>query len=56
MTVTAEWMHEKILNEVVEGSGIFAIIADKARDCVNKEQMPVIVCYVDKHTTICEAF
>jgi len=56
VTVIAEWIQVKLLNEIIEGSGIFAIIADEARDCANKEQMPVIVRYVDKYASICEAF
>jgi len=56
MAVVSKWMHQKILKKVVEGSSIFSVIADEARDCTNKEQMPVIVCYVDKHATICEDF
>ena len=52
----SEWIQNKIINDIEEGSGIFAIVADEGRDCANKEQMPVIVRYVDKYSTICEAF
>ena len=40
----------------IRGSKIFAVIADESRDCSNKEQMPLIVMYVDKHSSIVGAF
>lgn len=36
------------INEVNEGSVVFAIIADQSRDCSNKEQMPLIIPYVTR--------
>ena len=39
-----------------EGSKVFSIIADEARDCSNKEQMPLIIRYVNSHKHIVESF
>lgn len=51
-----EWIQSKIVNDIKEGTGVFAIVADEGRDCANNEQMPIIARYVDKYSTICEAF
>lgn len=51
-----KWIQNKILSEIQQGSNIFTVIADESRDCSNKEQMPLIVRYVDKHSSIVEAF
>ena len=39
-----------------EGSKVSSIIADEARDISNKEQMPLIIRYVDKNNVIHESF
>ena len=44
------------MQEVLNGSGIFSVIADEARDCSNQEQMPLIIRYVDEHREIQEMF
>ena len=36
--------------------GCFSVIADEGRDCSNKEQMPLIIRYVDKYLEIQESF
>ena len=51
-----KWIQNRVLSEIQQGSKIFAVIADESRDCSNKEQMPLIVRYVDKHSSIVEAF
>ena len=56
VVLISEWIQCKIIKDIEEGSEIFAIIADEGRDCANKEQMPIIVRYIDKYSNICEAF
>ena len=51
-----KWIQNRVLSEIQQGCKIFAVIADEIRDCSNKEQMPLIVRYVDKHSSIVEAF
>ena len=56
ISIIGENIQNKILNEVYEGSKVFSVIADEARDISNKEQMPLIIRYVDKHYKIYEKF
>lgn len=56
INVIGEYIQGKILSEVQEGSKVFSIIADEARDISNKEQMSLIVRYVDSHPVIHESF
>ena len=49
------WMREKILREVRE-QPFFSICADEAADCSNKEQMPLVIRFVDKDCNIREEF
>ena len=44
------------MNEIHAGSELFVVIADECRDCANKEQMSLVVRFVDAHNTIQEAF
>ena len=37
-------------------SKFFSVLADEAQDCSNKEQMPVIIRFVDKDKEIREEF
>ena len=46
-------MLSRFLKEVQEGSKVFSVIADEARD---KEQMPLIFRYVDSHKHMVESF
>lgn len=52
ISIIGETIQNKILNEVCEGGKVFSVIADEARDISNKEQMPLIIRYVDKHYKI----
>ena len=42
--------------EEVRDSKFFSVLADEAQDCSNKEQMPVIILFVDKYKEIREEF
>lgn len=53
--VVAKCFQDRFLKEVQEGSKVFSVIADEARDCSNKEQMPLIFRYVDSHKHIVES-
>ena len=35
---------------------VFSVIADEARDCSNKEQMPIVIRFVDSKKVIQESF
>lgn len=44
------------MDEVSGCSKVFAVIADESRDCSNKEQMPLIVRYMNEAHQIQESF
>jgi hypothetical protein len=50
-----QWIRDKILEEVREAE-YFAVCADEAADVSNREQMPLIVRFVDKQGKIGEEF
>lgn len=56
IALIGKFIQKAILNEIHAGSKLFAVIADECRDCANKEQMSLVVRYVDTHSTIQEAF
>lgn len=56
ISVIGKWIQRKILAELQDGSKIFSLIADESRDCSNKEQMPLIVRFVNKINEIQEMF
>ena len=45
----------KLVEEINE-SGVFAILADESTDCSNKEQLALIIRFVDKNNEIREEF
>ena len=49
-------IQKKILLDIHNGSSIFSVIADEARDCSNKEQMPLVIHYVNSRKVIQESF
>ena len=51
----AEVITKQIINEIKE-SKYFSILADEVTDCSNKEQMPLVIHYVDKSGCIKERF
>lgn len=51
-----KWIQNIIVGKVDAGSRVFAIIADEGRDCSNKEQMPIVVRYMDEANDIREDF
>ena len=55
ITVVAKCFQDRILKKFKEGSKVFSIIADEARNCSNQEQMPLIIRYVDSHKHIVES-
>ena len=54
--IIGKWIQKKITKDISEGSRIFSVIADEGRDCSNKEQMPLIIRYVDKRLEVQESF
>ena len=50
-----KWIRDKILLEV-QSAKFFAVIADEAADCSNKEQLPLVLRFVDKEDVIREEF
>ena len=52
---TGDWVREKILSEIRQ-QPFYAISADEAVDCSNKEQMPFVVRFVDNDNHIREEF
>ena len=52
---TGEWIREKILCNV-RTAKFFSVCADEAADCSNKEQLPLVLRYVDSEGSICEDF
>ena len=46
-----EAISDKIIEEVKK-SGLYSIIADEARDCSNKEQMSLVLRYVDSNLDV----
>ncbi|XP_071907119.1 uncharacterized protein [Coffea arabica] len=43
-----------IVNDI--GHGLFAILCDESRDASTKEQLAVVICYVDSHGYVIECF
>lgn len=56
IVIVGELFQKKILEDVHAGSNVFALIADESRDCSNKEQMALIIRYVDQNKMIQETF
>ena len=56
MSLIGHHIQNKLLLDIQNGSKVFSVIADEARDCSNKEQMPVVFHYVDKEKVIQESF
>lgn len=50
-----DWVREEILYEVCQ-QPFYAISADEAGDCSNKEQTPFVVRFVDQDNNIREEF
>ena len=55
ISCTGEWIREQILCRVRKAK-FFSVCADEAADCSNKEQLPLILRFVDVAGTICEEF
>ena len=56
ISIIGTWFQKKILPNIHAGSKMFSLIADESRDCSNKEQMPVIVRYVNDISKIQNTF
>ena len=56
IALIGKYIQKAILNETHGGSKLFTVIADECRNCANKEQMSLVVRFVDTHSTIQEAF
>jgi hypothetical protein len=56
ISVIGCWIQRKLLQDIQTGSKVFSIIADESKDFSNKEQMPLIVRFVDKNHEIKETF
>ena len=55
ISCTSEWIRKQIIEEV-KTAKFFSICADEAADCSNKEQLPLILRFVDESNTIREEF
>ena len=53
--IIGQTMQEQIIDEVIK-AGAFSLLADEATDISNKEQLPVVVRYVDADGEIQEKF
>ena len=56
INIIGNWLQNKIVTKISAGSKVFSVLADEARDCFNKEQMAIIIRYVDENSTIQESF
>ena len=52
---TAEWIREQILNNVRKAKS-FSVYVDEAADCSNKEQLPLVLHFIDGTDYIREEF
>ena len=52
---TGEWIRKQILHEV-HNAKFFSVCADEAADCSNKEQLPLVLRFVDATNSISEEF
>ena len=52
---TGEWIRNKIIQEV-KNAKFFSVCADEAADCSNKEQLPLVLRFVDATKSIREEF
>ena len=55
ISCTGKWIKQQIL-EVVKSARFFSISADEAADCSNKEQLPIVLRFVDASCTAREEF
>ena len=55
ISCAGEWIQQQILSEIKDAT-FFSVCADEAADCSNKEQLPLVLRFVDKVNTICEVF
>ena len=52
---TGEWIRNKIIQEV-QSAKFFSVCADEGADCSNKEQLPLVLRFVDASKSIREEF
>ena len=52
---TGEWIREQVLQEV-RNARLFSVCAEEAADCSSKEQLPLVIRFVDATDSICEEF
>ena len=52
---TGEWIRKQIIQEVQQAK-FFSVSADEAADICNKEQLPLVLRFVDANNTIREEF
>lgn len=55
MNIQGKVITEKIVNDV-KNSKYFSIVADEASDCSNKDQISLVLCFVDESMNIREDF
>lgn len=53
--MVGEWIRQQILQEV-QRARLFSLCADKAADCSNKEQLPLVLRFMDSTNSIGEEF
>ena len=56
ISVIGKSIQHKILEDIHAGSKVFSVIADEGRDCANKEQMPIVIRYMNDLGSIREDF
>ncbi len=55
ITCCADLVNDDMIKEIKE-CGIYSILVDEVTDCANKEQMPLVLRYIDQHCEIQERF
>ena len=55
ISCTGEWIRKQIIQEV-QNAKFFSVSADEAADCSNKEQLPLVLRFVDATNSIREEF
>ena len=55
ISCVGNWIRKQIIQDVL-CARIFSVSADEAADCSNKEQLPLVLSYVDKANEIQERF
>ncbi len=55
ISCAGDWIRQQILSEIKDAT-FFSVCADEAADCSNKEQLPLVLRFVDRANIIREVF